>query len=211
MSNSLQPYGLQPSRLLCPGDSPGRNTVVGCHFLLHSIFPGIKLTSLTSPALASQFLTTNATWEAPTYELYHIIFAFLCQTYLTLFESLGTSMLLQMQMALFHSFLQLSNFLLHTHIHTHTHTTSPFPFFCCWIFRLLPCLGYCEQCCCEHWSAGIFPVQSFLWIQNYTQNNNKSFIEQQNYHMFYQKFSTYYLIVSENNSVLQALSSPFQR
>ena len=29
----LQPYGLQPARLLCPWDSPSRNTGVGCHAL----------------------------------------------------------------------------------------------------------------------------------------------------------------------------------
>ena len=33
MSDSLRPYGLQPTRLLCPSDSPGKNTPwqVGCH------------------------------------------------------------------------------------------------------------------------------------------------------------------------------------
>ena len=39
VSNSVQPYGLEPARLLCPWDSPGKNTGVGCHFLLHGIFP----------------------------------------------------------------------------------------------------------------------------------------------------------------------------
>ena len=33
MSDSLWPPGLQPARLLCPWDSPGKNTRVGCHFL----------------------------------------------------------------------------------------------------------------------------------------------------------------------------------
>ena len=28
------PIDWQPTRLLCPWDSPGRNTGVGCHFLL---------------------------------------------------------------------------------------------------------------------------------------------------------------------------------
>ena len=37
-SNSLQPCGLKPTRLLCPWDSPGKNTGVGCHFLLQGIF-----------------------------------------------------------------------------------------------------------------------------------------------------------------------------
>ena len=32
MSDSLSPYGLQPARLLCPWDSPGKNPGVGCHF-----------------------------------------------------------------------------------------------------------------------------------------------------------------------------------
>ena len=34
MPDSLQPYGLEPARLLCPWDSPGMNTGVGCHALL---------------------------------------------------------------------------------------------------------------------------------------------------------------------------------
>ena len=39
MSNSLQPFWLQLSRLLCPWNFPGKNTGVGCHFLLQGIFP----------------------------------------------------------------------------------------------------------------------------------------------------------------------------
>ena len=35
----LWPRGLQPARLLCPWGSPGKNTGVGCHFLLQGIFP----------------------------------------------------------------------------------------------------------------------------------------------------------------------------
>ena len=34
----LWPHGLQPTRLLCPLDLPGKNTGVGCHFLLQGIF-----------------------------------------------------------------------------------------------------------------------------------------------------------------------------
>ena len=37
MSNSLQPHGLWPTRLLCPWDSPGKNNGVGCHALLQGI------------------------------------------------------------------------------------------------------------------------------------------------------------------------------
>ena len=34
MSNSSQPHGLQPTRLLCPWDFPGKSTGVGCHRFL---------------------------------------------------------------------------------------------------------------------------------------------------------------------------------
>ena len=32
--DSMQPHRRQPTRLPCPWDSPGKNTGVGCHFLL---------------------------------------------------------------------------------------------------------------------------------------------------------------------------------
>ena len=34
VSDSLWPYEQEPTRLLCPWDSPGKNTGVGCHFHL---------------------------------------------------------------------------------------------------------------------------------------------------------------------------------
>ena len=40
---------------------PGKNTGIGCHFLLQGIFPSHGM----SPALAAGFFTTSATWEAP--------------------------------------------------------------------------------------------------------------------------------------------------
>ena len=45
MSDSFWPYRWQSIRLLCPWDSPGKNTAVGCRFLLQGIFPtqGLKL------------------------------------------------------------------------------------------------------------------------------------------------------------------------
>ena len=39
MPDSLRPHGLQPTSLLCPWDFPGKNTGMGCHFLLQGIFP----------------------------------------------------------------------------------------------------------------------------------------------------------------------------
>ena len=39
VSDSFWPHGLWPTRLLCPWDSPGKNTRVGCHAHLQGIFP----------------------------------------------------------------------------------------------------------------------------------------------------------------------------
>ena len=39
VSDSLRSHGLQPTRLLCPWDSPGKNTGVSCHSLQQGIFP----------------------------------------------------------------------------------------------------------------------------------------------------------------------------
>ena len=39
LSDSLWPHGLYPTRLLPPWDFSGKNTGVGCHFLLQEIFP----------------------------------------------------------------------------------------------------------------------------------------------------------------------------
>ena len=39
MSDSLWPHGLQPVRLLCLWDYPGKNSGVHCHSLLQGIFP----------------------------------------------------------------------------------------------------------------------------------------------------------------------------
>ena len=36
---TLRFYGLEPPRLLCPRDSPGKNTGVGCHALFQGIVP----------------------------------------------------------------------------------------------------------------------------------------------------------------------------
>ena len=53
MYNSLQPHGLQLARLLCPWDFPGKNTRMGCHFLLQRIF----LTQGSDPCLHVSCLT----------------------------------------------------------------------------------------------------------------------------------------------------------
>ena len=56
-SDSSRPHGLQPTRLLCPWDSPGKNTGVGSHSLLQGIFP-IQGSNLGLSCIAGGFLFT---------------------------------------------------------------------------------------------------------------------------------------------------------
>ena len=47
--DSSWPHGLEPTMLFCPWNSPGKNTGVGCHFLLQGIFPTQGLNSSLPP------------------------------------------------------------------------------------------------------------------------------------------------------------------
>ena len=80
MSDSVRPHRWQPTRLPPPWDSPGKNTGVGCHFLLQCMkvesesevtqscptfrdsMPGIKP---APPALDGRFLTTGPPGTSP--------------------------------------------------------------------------------------------------------------------------------------------------
>ena len=39
VSGSVWPHGLRPARLLCPWDSLGKSSRLGCHALLQGVFP----------------------------------------------------------------------------------------------------------------------------------------------------------------------------
>ena len=59
-SDSLQPYGLQPSRLVCSWDFPGKNTRVGCRFLLQGIFQTQGLTHISCvSSISAKFFNTE--------------------------------------------------------------------------------------------------------------------------------------------------------
>ena len=71
-SNSLWPHGLQPTRLLFPWNSPGKNTGVGSQSLLPGIFP----TQRSNPGLCitGRFFTIWATREVVSkFQLYNTV------------------------------------------------------------------------------------------------------------------------------------------
>ena len=53
VSNSVRPHRQQPTRLPHPGDSPGKNTGVGCHFLLQCMKVKVKGKSFSHARLFS--------------------------------------------------------------------------------------------------------------------------------------------------------------
>ena len=63
VSDSLWPYGLQPTRLLCPWDSPSKHTEVGCLALLQGTVPTqrSKLHLLCLLHWQARFFTTSTT------------------------------------------------------------------------------------------------------------------------------------------------------
>ena len=61
----LRLHGLQPSRLLCPWDFPGKNTGVGCHLLFQGIF--LIQDSNLSPALQADSLLLSNPGKALSY------------------------------------------------------------------------------------------------------------------------------------------------
>ena len=59
---TLWAHGLRPTRLLCPRDSPGKNTSLGCHFLLQGSFSTQESNHVSW--IDRQILYHRATWEA---------------------------------------------------------------------------------------------------------------------------------------------------
>ena len=61
MSDSVRPHRRQPTRLPRPRDSPGKNTGVGCHFLLQCM----KVKSESEVAQSCPTLSDPMDWSLP--------------------------------------------------------------------------------------------------------------------------------------------------
>ena len=70
---TLQPHGLQPTRLLCPQNFPGKNTGIGSHFFIQWIFPTQESNPHLSPLLH---------WQADCLPLSHLgsmyVYTYIC-------------------------------------------------------------------------------------------------------------------------------------
>ena len=64
MSDSLRFYGLEPARLLCPWDFPGKSAGAGCCALLQRIIPTQELKLLRLLHWQADSFTTSTIWES---------------------------------------------------------------------------------------------------------------------------------------------------
>ena len=63
MSDSVRPHGPQPIKLPCPWDSPGKNTGVGCRFLLQCV--KVKSESEVAQSCPTLVIPWTAAHQAP--------------------------------------------------------------------------------------------------------------------------------------------------
>ena len=87
VSDSLWPHGPQAPRLLCPRDSPGRNTGGGCHSLLQGIF----LTQGLNLCLHKSNLFSWGCWMEHTTSLFFFFWFASNMLCFALFLTLGSS------------------------------------------------------------------------------------------------------------------------
>ena len=108
MSNSVRPHRWQPTRLPRPWDSPGKNTAVGCHFLLQSMkmksesevtqsCPTLSDPmdcSLPSSSVHGIFQARVLEWGAIAFSTYthSVQFSSVAQSCLTLFDTMDCSL-----------------------------------------------------------------------------------------------------------------------
>ena len=72
VSDSSQPHGLQPTRLLRPWDFPGKSTGVGCHCLLRQYILGLHFLLRNNATNEERFLKCR--WLRNTLTLFCLVF-----------------------------------------------------------------------------------------------------------------------------------------
>ena len=79
------PMDCSPPGSSVHGDSPGKNSGVGCHFLLLGLFLTYRSKlCLQSPALAGRFFSSSTTWEALYRKVYEGVFIDMYNQYISL-------------------------------------------------------------------------------------------------------------------------------
>ena len=146
MSNSVQPHRRQPTRLPHPWDSPGKNTGVGCHFLL----PCMKVKSESEVAQSCLTLRNPMDCSPPGFSVHGIFQTYreaydkkqessiYCILHVPTFKSflpwkkwLSTLQLFLLWILIFRSFLYIAKWYACSSISCFINFRNLFPVFCC--------------------------------------------------------------------------------
>ena len=87
MSDSVQPHRRQPTRLPCPWECPGKNTEVGCHFLLQCM----KVKSESEAAQSCPTLSDPMDCSPPGSSVHRILQARILEWVATSFSKIKTA------------------------------------------------------------------------------------------------------------------------
>ena len=79
ISHSFRVCGPWPARLLCPWDSPGKDSGVGCHALLQGIVPPRDWTHVSCiSCIPGGFFTTEPPGKSEAFRIASCLFSWLC-------------------------------------------------------------------------------------------------------------------------------------
>ena len=106
MSQSLQPYGLQPNRFLCPWDSIGKNTEVDA-------MPYSRESSWHRD-WTGRIFTTSTTWEAFIKDRHSYIYIWI-HSYIYIYIYMNSFIYIWIYI-----YTYIYEWIIHTHTHTHT-------------------------------------------------------------------------------------------
>ena len=140
MFNSVRPHRRQPTRLPRPWDSPGKNTGVGCHFLLQCM----KVKRESEVAQSCPTLSDPVDWSLPGSSIHGILQARVLEWGAIAFSTIDTRSVLNLfywNIVVYNvliSGVQQSDSVTYTHIYTLFHILFH--------YGLLQDIEYCSLC-----------------------------------------------------------------
>ena len=148
---------IDSTRLPRPWDSPGKNTGVGCHFLLQCM----KVKSEREVAQLCPTFSDPMDCSLPGSSIHGMFQARVLEWGAIAFSALYNRFLVHPP---HQNWLKCVPFYGWLIFHCVYVPQLHYPFVCQWTSRLLPCSSYCKECCNKQWDTCVFFNFGFLRI-----------------------------------------------